>query len=179
MMAASGLTYRSDPEPMPRRFALAATSNDRSCLPSDPSGLRRFAPVELDAKIINGKRQSARFVHDWIADNRLQLWAEALARYDAGISPVMPFELEMGAAAEQAEQYRNADEVLEEKLRDWLWAQHKPFPLKEAMAGAGFKEDTPPTSAQGKRVARALLQLGCEKAKINDSRLWRPPPTAD
>ena len=174
------LSYRSDPESMPRRFALAATSNDRSCLPSDASGLRRFAPVDLDAKIINGKRQPASFVRNWIADDRFQLWAEARARYEAGISPVMPFELEMGAAADQAEQYRNADEVLEEQLRDWLRMKRKPFPLTDAMETAGFKSVAQPTSAEGKRVARALTQLGCQRTKINGRRGWRPPPrTAD
>ncbi len=162
---------------MPRRFALAATSNDRSCLPSDPSGLRRFAPVELGAKIINGKRQPARFVRDWIADHRGQLWAEARTRYEKGILPVMPFELEIGAAAEQAERYRNADEVLEDKLNDWLVKQHAPFSLKEAMAAAGFNSEAPPTSVKGKRVTRALQQLGCERTKIGNARRWRRPPT--
>ena len=170
------LSYRSDPEPMPRRFSLAATSNDRSCLPSDPSGLRRFAPVELDAKIISGKRQTALAVRKWIAANRSQLWAEARARYENGIRPTMPFDLEMGVAAEQAERYRDADEVLEEKLRDWVWAQREPFQLREALVVAGFKSDAPPTSAEGKRVASALQHLGCEKTKINDRRRWRPPP---
>ena len=174
------LSYRRDPEAMPRRFALAGTTNDRSCLPSDPSGLRRFAPVDLDAKIIDGKRRTARFVHHWIARNRIQLWAEARARYEAEIPPIMPFELEIGAATEQAERYRNADEVVEEKLRNWLWVQRESFPLKAAVEAAGFKSEAPPTSAEGKRVARALQQLGCEKAKIHDARLWRPPPpTAD
>ncbi len=171
------LAYRRDPEDMPRRFALAATSNDRSCLPADPTGLRRFAPVELDAKIAGcgGERQPAIFVRERIATSRSQLWAEALARYNADIPPAMPLKLEMGAAAEQAEQYRNADEVLEEKLRDWLWVQSDPFRLKDAMEAAGYRSEAPPTSAEGKRVAGALIQLGCTRTKIRDARLWRPP----
>ena len=171
------LAYRPNPESMPRRFVLVGTSNDRACLPSDPSGLRRFAPVELDARCIRGKPQPAQFVRDWITEHRAQLWAEARARYDAGIPPRMPSELEMGAAAEQAERFRNADETMEEKLEAWLWMQQeKPFPLQEAMAAAGFLQDTVPTSAQGRRVSRALRQLGCRREKIQGKRLWTPPP---
>ena len=169
------LAYRPNPEPLPRRFALVATSNDRSCLPPDSSGLRRFAPVALDAKIVDGKRQPAKFVYDVIAENRSQLWAEARARWENNIPPTMPYELEMGAAVEQAEQYRHADEILEERLLDWVRMQREPFPLQEAMAAAGYDSEAPPTSSEGKRVARCLTQLGCEKTKIADRRLWHPP----
>ena len=151
----------------------------RACPPTPPACAASHRWT-WDAKIIEGKRRTARFVHQWIARYRTQLWAEARARYEAKIPPIMPFELEIGAATEQAERYRNADEVVEEKLRNWLCAQREPFPLKAAMEAAGFKSEAPPTSAEGKRVARALQQLGCEKAKIHDARLWRPPPpTAD
>ena len=170
------MAYRSDPEPMPRRFALVATSNDRSCLPSDPSGLRRFAPVEIDAmKDAEGKRRPARYVHDWIAENRRELWAEAVALYKAGEKPTMPFDLEMGAASEQAERFRNSDEVVEEKLRDWLSGRRDPFPLKDALVAVGFDSAAPPTGGAAKRVARALQQHGCEKTKVEGARVWLPP----
>ena len=170
------LAYRSDPESMPRRFALAATTNDRSCLPSDPSGLRRFAPVEVDAKVVDGKRQPASSVRDWCAKYGEQVWAEAVARYEAGAVPSMPFELEIGAAAEQAERFRNADEVLENRLGEWVAGRREAFTLAKALESAGYRPDVAPTSADGKRVARALQQLGCTRTKIDDRRMWQPPP---
>ena len=68
--------YRRDPETMLRRCILAGTSNNESMLPNDPSGLRRFFPLRLNAP--------KHATEPYIAEQREQLWAEALIRYRKG-----------------------------------------------------------------------------------------------
>ena len=69
---ATRLAYRRNPEPMPRRAILAGTTNDAECLPNDPTGLRRFVPVEVPRGCD---------VQAYLDPQRHQLWAEAVTWY--------------------------------------------------------------------------------------------------
>ena len=66
------------PNPMPRRAIIIGTTNDDRCLPNDPTGLRRFAPVPL----AHGCDVLAH-----IQPIRTQLWAEALAWWRQAATP--------------------------------------------------------------------------------------------
>ena len=106
---ATRLSYRRDPESTPRRCILAGTANPAHCLPNDPTGLRRFIPLEL------GPEQTA--VEPYLETNRTQLWAEALHRHRAGAEARLPRELK-GAAATAAENHRNRDVLIEDAIEN-------------------------------------------------------------
>ena len=40
------LAYRRNPEDLPRRCILLGTTNHQDCIPSDPTGYRRFVPIQ-------------------------------------------------------------------------------------------------------------------------------------
>ena len=100
--------YRRDPETMLRRCILAGTSNNEFMLPNDPTGLRRFVPIKLN----NPKHAT----ESYIAEQREQLWAEALFRYRKGERAGLPFELR-AEASKVAARHRSTDEIVEEKVK--------------------------------------------------------------
>ena len=69
------MAYRTDPIPLPRRCVIIGTTNDENPLPNVTSGNRRFVPIVC---------QKGANVEAYMEDNRMQLWAEALARYREG-----------------------------------------------------------------------------------------------
>ena len=69
--------WRRNSEAEPRRGVIVGTSNESAALPNDPTGNRRFVPVEAVA----GSRAA---VNRFWAANREQVWAEALHRVKAG-----------------------------------------------------------------------------------------------
>ena len=104
--------------PSPRRCILIGTSNSTDCLPNDPTGLRRFVPIQL---------QHACFVEAVMHQFREQLWAEAMEAYhdmddpftDIGL-PADPTHKLRIEAVKVAELYRREDEVLEHRIRN-MW----------------------------------------------------------
>ena len=90
----------------PRRLILVGTTNNTNDLPNDPSGLRRFVPIELE----HGSN-----VELWTGICRTQLWAEALHRYHAGERANLPRYLKP-AQAERAEEHRDADVMVEDAI---------------------------------------------------------------
>ena len=90
------LPYARTPEPMPRRFIIVATTNNKHDLPNDPSGNRRFVPIVLS----KGSN-----IEEWMRIVRNQLWAEALHEYRSGKRANLPRVLH-NAAALRAEEHR-------------------------------------------------------------------------
>ena len=97
------LSYRRNPETMLRRCVIVGTTNRTDSLPNDPSGNRRFVPVELPT--------STGPIESYMDANLGQLWAEALDRYRAGVRAGLP-RSNMTEAAVAAESHRNRDELL-------------------------------------------------------------------
>ena len=100
--------YARTPESRPRRFVVVGTTNDLHALPPDPSGNRRFPPVQL----LGGSRQA---VAEWWDQNRDQVWAEARVLYRLGVPHWMPAEVE-AAQADAAERYRSRETADEEAV---------------------------------------------------------------
>ena len=98
--------FRRDPSLLPRRATMFATSNEDTPLPNDPSGHRRYVVVPC--------RHGAN-VEAWWADNRAQLWAEAVAMVDAGDDGRLDREL-LEAQTQCNEPYRHADEPIVEAI---------------------------------------------------------------
>ena len=75
------LVWHRSTEHLPRRFVLIGTTNNPNDLPNDPSGNRRFVPVEL--------RHGAD-VESYMDEHREQLWAEAMVMYREGQNATLP-----------------------------------------------------------------------------------------
>ena len=99
------LSFRHNPETALRRCILVGTSDRSECLPNDSAGNRRFVPVECNA----GSN-----VEKFMAPNRTQLWAEALAIYRGGETRAnLPRNL-MLMQSERAESHRRSDSLVED-----------------------------------------------------------------
>ena len=101
------LSYRRNPETMLRRCIIVGTTNRRDSLPNDPSGNRRFVPVDLPT--------STGPVEPYMETNSVQLWAEGLNRYRGGVRAGLPRDLKRTAEG-AAETHRNRDELLEDRV---------------------------------------------------------------
>ena len=166
------LSYRANPEPLPRRAILVGTADHAEPLPNDPN-LRRFVPVSLRG----GNPARLRV---YLEANREQLWAEALARYRPGERARLPDRLKPRQAA-ATEAARQRDPILEDAVAAWLADRTEPFQLGECAVGAGLAtEETVAQlskSLQG-RLGRALRAQGCvsrrERSGGQRARVWVP-----
>ena len=172
------LAFRRNPEPAPRRCIVVGTTNRQDVLPNDPTGNRRFVPITLNA--------ATQAVEGYLARHRDQLWAEALARHSAGVTPRLPRTL-MPHAAVAAETHRNRDIMIEDALDaalppDWEGtleqAAHKIGLLAAHEAGAKL------SMRDSKRLGAALRGSGREMNQVKvggvKRRIWKPavPRTA-
>jgi putative DNA primase/helicase len=139
-------------EELPRRSVLVATTNDEEFL-SDSTGSRRFWPVRVTEVEL-----------DWIRENRDQLWAEAVALFDAGEQWWLDEEHE-ALRAEEAVEHQESD-PWEDPISRWLKSQAGPFVvgqvLEEACGVPVWKQSRPLEM----RAAEILGGLGCEKKTL-------------
>ena len=119
--------FRRDPTPRPRRAVFAGTTNDNDSLPNDPTGLRRWVPLEV-AETDQGHVDH---VTGWLDREREQVWAEALARYKRGEGAHLPQYLK-GPLEERAERHRNVDEANEELVDMYMRQHHHPTSIRFA-----------------------------------------------
>ena len=110
------LAYNRNVTHAPRRWVGVATTNHRSPLPNDPTGNRRWVPVVITR---NNPQQVAEF---W-AENREQVWAEALWRYHNGFPRHLPDHLQPEQAA-AVEEHRSTDDCLEDLISDFLTQEY-------------------------------------------------------
>ena len=169
------LSYRRDPETLSRRSIVIGTSNGEP-LPNDSTGNRRFVSVHLRAGNVPRLRA-------YLDDVRLQLWAEAVALYRAGVEAWLPVELAV-RQAESNEHGRRSDELLEDRIDEWLPQRAgEPFTLETVARAAGFLEHDDTAAAKvnqrdAKRLAAVLRLRGFDKrrSRVADGRLavlWR------
>ena len=158
--------FRKNPQRRMRRCVIVATTNSKSCLPNDPTGLRRFIPVQL---------KHGCNVEKYMGENRVQCMAEALAMYEAGERANLPRHL-MDAQKEMAESYRNADQTMEDRVAN-LPAEPKTLAeLTEKLLG---KSEFDADRRDDMRMGKALDLAGWEKKRqmVDGKRvyLWSPP----
>jgi hypothetical protein len=142
--------WATSAENIPRRCVFAGTTNDGDFL-SDPSGSRRFWPVACSSIDL-----------DWLHANRDQLWAEAVAAYDAGV----PWHLDRSTEdlrAAAAGHFEQAD-PWEAPLADYLdqhdGQEHRMNDLLERVL------ERPRAQGRGsdaRRVGGLLRKLGWER----------------
>ena len=146
--------YAPAPEDFPRRCIIVGTSNDRECLPNDPTGNRRFVIVPTPLRV-----QYANF---YVESHARQIWAEGLAMYEEGARAEMPEELQ-DLQRQRNEEFRDADEIeaviaAQFEGRGGFWGMH------EIALECGLVADDGVMDRRLQyRLGAALRNLGFEK----------------
>ena len=167
------LAYRRDPQRLPRRCVIVGSTNDPRPLPNDPSGNRRFVPLTCTA----GNPVAIR---EYMDTHRDQLWAEALHRYRAGGEVAwLPDHLKP-SAREAASSAQHADDLLEDKLDEYLYTAPEAFRLVDAVRHVLGVTDPLPRDKD--RILRALRKSGATVHRDRQfpgstgvTRYWRKP----
>ena len=123
------LAFRRDPEMLLRRCVIIGTADKLHVLPNDRN-LRRFCPVRLH------DGDPAR-VRRYMADNRAQLWAEALHLYRRGAEARLPSHL-VGVQRQATEEHRSRDVVIEDAIAAWVTDHPDSFTLGQLASGIGL-----------------------------------------
>jgi predicted P-loop ATPase len=144
--------YGKHPIRLPRQCVFAGTINPPvGGYLTDPTGARRFWPVECHGMIDRGG----------IERDRDQLWAEAIVRFRAGAKWWLEtHELEALAVQEQAARFKV--DVWKEPIEKWVGSR-RDVSIAEVLQGAlGF---TPPdqTHSAEIRVSKVLTAMGFTK----------------
>ena len=149
----------------PRQNLFIGTTNRKVYL-QDPTGARRFWPVlttEIDLELLTSQRD--------------QLFAEALVRYRRGEKwwPDPDFEAEHMAPEQDA---RFEGDVWEEQISGYLSCSRRTTVLSVAMNALSFAKHDVGTAEQ-RRIAAILEQLGWWRGKRTHGTRWWLPPDGD
>ncbi len=164
------LPYARNTEPLPRRFIIVGTTDKPNDLPNDPSGNRRFVPIELK----HGANVEAFFADG----TREMIWAEAfqLASGKGGEPPEranLPREL-MAMQRKQAELHRDRDDMLEDAVANLAKVPMTMGEIREKL-GEGFN------NYSEQRIGAALRNCDWKRRQRRDAGerrvLWEPPAT--
>ena len=177
--------YARISERWPRRWVGIGTANDTGAgvLPDDPSGNRRYVAVVVDPPGATQEERSA-YVRAYLAENRDQLWAEALHRYRGAEKSYLAGEFEQERDAVNT-QYTRANQPLEDIAAN-LTEQHAdgpPVALSALMVESKLAEDAADASDKvrtvGRNLAGELVKRDWYKQRrMRDGKqqtLWYPP----
>jgi predicted P-loop ATPase len=146
-----------------RRCVFVGSTNNRRFL-SDPSGARRFWPLEIGGPIDR----------EWVREHRDQLWAEARAAFLAGEAWHLDDLEEETLVAEQRD-YTEED-LWEGPILEWA-ASRTGFTTREALqrSGHGLPEAAMDRTAEN-RCAAILRKAGyVQRRSGSGPRTWRKP----
>ena len=149
--------YKHFAEKRPRRFIVGGSSNDLQALPFDPSGNRRLIPIEL----AGGSGWS---VKEWWQENRNQVWAEALARYEEGMRLSCPDET-WAALVEASEHHQSRDQEAEECVLWYLDEFGTPVAVQELMTAVSRPPD-PRLDSNGMPTSKPGLGLRLTNGRV-------------
>ena len=151
----------------PRQCGFVGSTNEPSFL-SDPTGARRFWPVRVERA-----PDVAR-----VAQDRDQLWAEAVVQYQAGIHWWLETE-EAELLGDSHERYQHED-PWEVAIRDWLTGGADQFTVTEVLTEAVRMDLDKQAKHHEMRVGGILARLGWEKRRVRvggaRAYRWSRPP---
>jgi predicted P-loop ATPase len=157
------LPYGRMTEEHPRQSVFAGTTN-RDDWQADDTGARRFWPVRCGF-----------LSHEWLAENREQLFAEAVARFWAGESW---WEVPKQAAAIHTDE-RRPEDPWEEIIGGYL-DDHRTYSARELLGNPLLIDIEHQSNVAAKRVGVILRRLGWTNyvARAGDSTVkrWRKLP---
>jgi predicted P-loop ATPase len=152
--------YGRTTEEHPRQSVFAGTTN-RDDWQQDDTGARRFWPVRC------GSIDLA-----WLRDNRGQLFAEAVARFQAGGDW---WSVPVAAAAAEADR-RRVEDPWATSVQTWL-TPGREYSTNQILTGALFVETKDFTDQKAKRVARVMRSLGWvqtyKREDMGTVRVWK------
>lgn len=148
------LPYTRRAVDMPRRVIFAGSTNETAYL-RDATGARRFWPVTATSIDLA-----------WLREYRSQLFAEAVARFNAGATW---WEVPTDAARHQAGQRRESD-VWESRITDYCLCRHQ-VEVSSVLEALGVEIGRQDKAAQ-MRAASALRLLGYRRVQ---RRIGGPP----
>ena len=179
------LPYQRAAQTVPRRWVGIATANDEGegVLPDDPTGNRRYVAIKVNPPGSTNEEQSAH-VRTYLGTHRMQLWAEAKARYDRGEKSFLSGGFENERDAMNAT-YTRANQPLEQLAAD-LTSKHadgEPVALADLMVEAGLARDAADAQEKmrksGRKLAGYLTRLSWTKDREMvdgvQKTLWTPP----
>ena len=150
----------------PRQLVFAGSVNEWEWN-KDPTGGRRFWPVVCEGAMDL----------DALRRDREQLFAEALALYDAG-ARYWPTADEQRMMFDPEQLARELSDSLVDALHDWVYKQVGPFSKADAMSECLKLDPSKFTRDMDTRVGIALRKLGCtriEKRNGMTRYLYEPP----
>jgi predicted P-loop ATPase len=152
-----------------RHVVFAGTTNNKQFI-NDDTGSRRYWPVKT--KKINLK---------WVKKNRDQLWAEAVAMYNAGETWFLDDTME-AERREESMVYSQEDPWLE-PIRSWLQVNYSEITAQAVLEDALKVERSRLTRRDEMRVSKILQELGLSKVRTraNGERryVWVKPHILD
>ena len=155
--------YGSAHVQMPRASVLIGTCNTEGFLPRDPTGTRRFWPIDLD----NGTGTSPEHVESWLTANRQGLWKAAMQAYRNGERWHLTTEQEQ-------ERHKVSMDYMPDTAQDddiAAWIASKPhnvaFQIQTAAwnSGAYNRDRDKLTPNEQQAIAALLRQLGFTKQR--------------
>jgi putative DNA primase/helicase len=157
-------------EDHPRQVAFVATGNIDEVL-RDPTGGRRYWPVRVGEPDLAGLRR-----------DRVQLFAEAVARYQRG--EIWHLDGEYPALLIEAQRDFEVAEAWEAALAPWVARQTGPFTVEDAMGDGLHLRIDQLDGKRRQRAGRALARLGCTKTRPRAAGArrvwcWVPPGHLD
>jgi predicted P-loop ATPase len=150
----------------PRQVVFAGTTNEWEWN-KDPTGGRRFWPVDVDGDFNLAALEAA----------REQLFAEAVVRVDAK-ERMYPTAAEQRALFDPQQLAVEQQDSLVDAFHDWVYQQYREFSLAEACMD-GLKLDASKlTRDLQTRAGIALRKLGCDRVEKRNGmvRFWYKPP---
>ena len=172
------LSYRHNSGTYPRQWVPLGTANNdgNGVLPEDRSGHRRFVIIDVPPT------STPQHVKGYLEQHRNQLWAEALARYQAKEQTHLNPEDEAAASAKATSYVVHNAAVEDAAARLTEAANGTSKSMTDLLIEGQLCRDVSEAARQShlqRNLAGALLEMGWEKERpmVNGRRkwLWKPP----
>ena len=155
--------------PAPRRCVLVGTANPGAILPNDETGMRRFAPIETP---------TGSDIERYMTANRDQLWKEALSLFEQMHDPQADIRMPVSRddpvcreAADNAEAYRNVDEVLEADVAG-VELPEGGAPMRWILERLAIPPERIHDRPLVTRVGQALAHRGAKRRRLTRDGRW-------
>lgn len=157
--------YARRPQKWPRQFILGGTYNPNGGIFKDPTGLKRFWPMEAGVVDLDGLER-----------DREQLWAEAVSRYKQGESLVLSIDMKK-MASEAAETRRIIDDATQdvvEAVRGWKF-----FETRQVLKAMNINFAPGKSTSESRAIGDILRTQGYRRLRKRvGSKIiwgWEPP----